>query len=207
MRSPHDPRRRTSCQRAALGAALLATCGTASTSAADLPPQVVSAFTQRVQPFVLNRCAAGACHGGPESPAPRFQRPVGSGQPDRLHTLANLEAFLDAVGPDRDARPLAALLATGHPRTEPAMPRRAAPLTTPERISLERWLAEVRAAEGIATPGESGVVPASAEIAEPVAPRPNRFRDLLDAAAHPSSLPPPEEPRGVIFRNDALPED
>ncbi|MFM9023830.1 MAG: hypothetical protein ACKON7_00560 [Planctomycetaceae bacterium] len=187
--------------------ALVVALAPAAASAADLPPPVVASFARRVQPLVLNRCAAGACHGGPESPEPRFHRAVGGGQPARPHTLANLEALLDAIGPDPDARSLAAMLAEGHPQTRGAKARRAAPLTTPERISLDRWLAEVRAVEAAAPPADPGDVPASAELAAPPDPRPNRFRALLDAAANPPPLPPPEEPRGVIFKNDAPPEE
>jgi hypothetical protein len=203
MRPPPFHLRRSPTVRVALLAALAATAA----SAADLPPAVVASFTRRVQPLVLNRCAAGACHGGPDAPEPQFRRAIGDGQPDRLHTLANLRAFLDAVGPDRDPRSLAALLAAGHPGAETAAPRRAAPLTTPERVSLDQWLTEVRAAEQAMAPADRGVVPASAEIAVPAGPQPNRFRDLLDAAANPPPLPPPDEPRGVIFKNDVPPEE
>ena len=122
MRPPPFHLRRSPTVRVALLAALAATAA----SAADLPPAVVASFTRRVQPLVLNRCAAGACHGGPDAPEPQFRRAIGDGQPDRLHTLANLRAFLDAVGPDRDPRSLAALLAAGHPGAETAAPRRAA---------------------------------------------------------------------------------
>ncbi|NBW87768.1 MAG: hypothetical protein EBR23_13320, partial [Planctomycetia bacterium] len=40
----------------------------------DLPPELVARFTRQVQPLILNRCAAGACHGGPAAHAPRFAR-------------------------------------------------------------------------------------------------------------------------------------
>lgn len=172
----------------------------------SLPPAVVAAFTQRVQPLLINHCGAGGCHGGPEAPAPKLQRGAGNRQPDRSHTRANLAAFLKAVGPVRDAKPLAALLADGHPKAGPR-PRQAAPLTTSERVTLDRWLAEVREAERRVAHVDSGVVPASAEMPEPVPQAPNRFRALLDAAANPPELPPPEEPKGVIFKNDVPPED
>ena len=202
-----NPSRSPLCPSPTVLVALVVALAPAAAPAADLPPPVVASFARRVQPLVLNRCAAGACHGGPESPEPRFHRAVGGGQPARSHTLANLEALLDAIGPDPDARSLAALLAAGHPRTAASPTRRAPPLTTPERISLDRWLAEVRAAEAAATPANPGVVQASAEIAAPPDPRPNRLRALLDAAANPPPLPPPEEPRGVIFKNDVPPEE
>lgn len=168
-------------------------------TAADLPPTVVADFTRRVQPLVLNRCAAGACHGSPDSPEPRFIRPDIRGGIDRRSTQANLQAFLVAVGPDRSAARLAALLAAGHP-AKPASPRLvAAPLAPQERVNLERWLGGVQHAEHNAF-GDPAVKQASAT--EPAAAPPNRFKALLDTAANPPALPEPEEPRGVIFPRD-----
>ena len=150
----------------------------------------MSSFTQRVQPLLLNRCATGACHGGVDAPSFRLHRPAGSAQPDRSHTRVNLAAFLDVVGPARDPRPLAALLAAGHPGGDAPRSRRAAPLSTPERATLDRWLAQVRDAERSAV-ADPGVVPASAQIAEPTRPRPNRLRALLDNGGPPPDLAPP----------------
>ena len=171
------------------------------------PREVVGSFTQRVQPLLLNHCAAGACHGGSDSPAPRFERGPATQPPDRVATRANLAAFLAAVGPDRDPRALAAMLAAGHPTKTGPRSRRAEPLTPAERITLDRWLAQVRAAEHAAPHADPGVVTASAEVSEPAAPQSNRFRALLDAAANPPALPPPEEPKGVIFKNDEPPAE
>lgn len=175
-------------------------------AAADLPPEVVASFTQRVQPLLLNRCATGACHGASDAPALRLRRGIGSAPPDRSHTRANLASFLAAVGPGRDARPLAASLAAGHPADVASPSRRAAPLTTPERVTLDRWLADVRAAERAAVV-DADVVPASAEGPGPTPPRSNRLRALLESAANPVELPPPREPEGVIFGKDAPPDE
>jgi len=171
-------------------------------TAASLPPDVVADFTRRVQPLVLNRCAAGACHGGPDCPEPRFIRPDARGGIDRRSTQANLQALLTAIGPDRTGTKLAALLAAGHP-AQPASPRLvAAPLSPQERINLERWLGGVRLAEP-RTIRDPGVQQASAT--EP-APPPNRFKAMLEAAANPQQFPEPEEPKGVIFPKDVSPE-
>ncbi|MFM7107330.1 MAG: hypothetical protein ACKOZU_01775 [Planctomycetaceae bacterium] len=194
---------RTPLLRAALALAAAGAAGRAA--ATDLPPEVVASFTQRVQPLLLNRCATGACHGSADSPAPRLRRGIGQAPPDQSHTRANLAAFLAAVGPARDPRPLAATLAAGHPADVEAPTRRAAPLSTPERVTLDRWLAQVRDAERAAIV-DPRVMPASAEMPEAAPPRPNRFRALLDSAANPPDLPPPREPPGVIFKNDVPPD-
>ena len=175
----------------------LAACRLSATVAADLPPAVVAGFTRGPQPLLLNKCSAGACHGGAEAAAPRFARPRGGAGPDAATTRANIAAFLDAVGPQRDPRPLVTLLATRHPAGDTRFV--AAPLTARERSTLESWLAAVRAAE---LPGrfDPAVTPAAATV-EP-APQTNRFRALLDAAANPPELPPPQEAPGIIFGRD-----
>jgi hypothetical protein len=174
----------------------------------DLPPHVVTDFTRRIQPLVLNRCASGACHGSPTGPEPRFTRSDPRGGIDHRTTQANLRAFLVALGPEADAASLAALLAAGHP-AKPANPRLvAAPLSPQERVSLERWLAGVRHS-GRGPLVDYAVQPATATVPAPAAPppAPNRFKALLDTAANPPEFPPPEEPKGVIFPKDVPPAE
>lgn len=196
---PHGSRGTT--RRRWLAAAIAAV--PAAAFAADLPPEVVSEFTRRVQPLVLNRCAAGACHGGPESPEPRLLRRDPRGGIDRRSTLANMRAVLDAVGPQRDPSKVALLLASRHPASSATQTLVAAPLTPQERTTLDRWLASVRATERRVF--DPGVRQVAAE--EPALPQPNRFKALLDSAANPPQLPPPQEPRGVIFPKDVPPEE
>jgi hypothetical protein len=171
--------------------------------AADLPPAIVADFTRRVQPLVLNRCAAGGCHGGSESPAPKFVRRDPRGGIDRRTTLANMQAVLEAVGPERDASRLALLLASRHPASAKLPTLTAPPLTPQERATLDGWLAAVRASERRIY--DPALRQASAQAA--VAPPLNRFQALLDAAANPPQLPPPQEPQGVIFPKDVPPAE
>ena len=169
----------------------------------NLPPQVLGDFTRRVQPLVLNRCASGACHGNPQGPEPHFIRSDPRGGIDHRSTQANLRAFLEAIGPTLEISPLAAVLAAGHPK-QPASSRLvAAPLSPQERVNLERWLGGVRHAER-----RWMVDPAvqQASALAPAPPQPNRFQALLEAAANPPELPPPQEPTVVIFPKDAPPE-
>ena len=190
--------------------ALLVSLGSVC-NAADIPPELVAEFTRRVQPLILNRCAAGACHGGTESPAPRFARQAPRGGIDRRSTLANLQQFLEAVGPDRETGKLASLLAVQHPAV-PASPRLvAAPLSPRERTTLDTWLTSVRIAEHRIKDPAVQQVSAVAEVPQSVAPAaappPNRFKALLDSAANPPQFPPPQEPQSVIFPNDTPPVD
>jgi hypothetical protein len=170
-------------------------------TASDLPPEVVADFTRRVQPLVVNRCAAGACHGGKESPEPRFVRRDPRGGMDRRGTLANMKAFLEAVGPERDAGTLATLLASRHPESAKLPALVAPPLSPQERATLDGWLASVKATERVVM--DPAVQPAGAVTA----PQPNRFKELLESAANPPQLPPPQEPQGVIFPKDRPTEE
>jgi hypothetical protein len=164
----------------------------------DVPPEVVAKFTRQVQPLLVNRCAAGACHGGPAGHEPRFERGPASARPDRLDTLANMHTFLDTVGSDRDPRALVKLLSVKHPAKTTKSRLTAAPLTASERLTIESWLAAVKLAES--GRHDPAVRQVSAEAPVP-SPR-NPFRDLLDTAANPPALEEPKEPGGSIFKND-----
>jgi hypothetical protein len=169
--------------------------------ASDLPPEVVADFTRRVQPLVVNRCAAGACHGGKESPEPRFVRRDPRGGMDRRGTLANMKSFLEAIGPERDAGKLALLLASRHPESAKIPSLVAPPLSPQERATLDGWLASVKATERVV------MDPAVQQVGATTPSQPNRFKELLDSAANPPQLPPPQEPQGVIFPKDVPPEE
>jgi hypothetical protein len=199
--------------------------GVAGTAHGDagLPPPVVAQFTRAVQPLLLNKCAQGACHGGPQATAAsdppalptagpwKIIRLPGGQSPDRATTLANLTAFLAVVGPDRDPQPLVKSLATRHPAAAPSGAFVAGPLTVRERITLETWLATVQGAEAMARGAivDEAVVPAgyvdeTGAAAGAAPPRANRLQALLEAAANPPELPPPQEPQGIIFKKDDL---
>jgi hypothetical protein len=173
-------------------------------TAADLSPAAVADFTRKVQPLVLNKCAAGACHGGPAAHEPRFRRADVRGSFSRADTLANIDVFLQTLGPDRDPKPLIDLLSVRHPAGPGSKPTSRtltmSPLTPRERMTIESWIRG------------NGIGPINADpethLAHAVPPtnqrpsKPNRFQAMLDAAANPAPLPPPQEPQGVIFGKD-----
>jgi hypothetical protein len=148
------------------------------------PAASVAEFTRRVQPLLLNRCANGACHGGAEAAAPRFVRGDVAGRIDREITLANMDAILAACGSGRDPAAVITTISGRHPHSARSPHARAEPLTPRERATLESWLRSALTAHTFAAP------------AAPPAP-PSRLQKLLDAAANPLPLPPPEEPRGI----------
>ena len=176
-----------------------ALASTAMAVASDVPLEVVAKFTRQVQPLLVNRCAAGACHGGPAGHEPRFERGPASARPDRADTLANLKTFLDTVGASRDPQRLVTLLSVRHPAEQTKSRLTAAPLTASERITIESWLAAVKTAEA-GRRHDPAVRQVSAEA--DITPQRNRFRDLLDTAANPPAFEEPQEPQGVIFKKD-----
>lgn len=165
-------------------------------SAADLPPQLMARFTRHVQPLVLNKCAAGACHGGPSSHAPHFNRGDVSGRIDRGVTLANIETLFRLIGRSGNASPLLTTISARHPASSTSTSLIMTPLTTTERASLEQWLIAAAGNRNLQAATPSTATRASA------APPPNRFRAMLDAAANPAPLPPPQEPQGIILGKD-----
>jgi hypothetical protein len=75
-----------------------------------------------------------------------------------------------------------------------------APLTTAERATLEQWLMAATGRRDLeaSRPKTPGPAPQAS-----AAPLPNRFRAMLDAAANPAPLPPPQEPQGIILGKDS----
>lgn len=214
LHAPRQHARRAAAVRslAAAAAAALTFSGilpaapsTTAARAADTSPQLVALFTTKVQPLILNKCAAGACHGGPSAHAPRFRRSDVSGPIDRSSTLANIDSLTHAVGPHGDLSAFLSTISRRHPAGAAATSLQLAPLTPQERATLERWLAaatgKAAGSETMATAIAAKPPTASAAAAtQPVvAPRPNRFRAMLEAAANPLPLPAPQEPQGIIL--------
>lgn len=202
----HSPRHTVRPGRRLLGAAcrgiVLAVLVGPSTlaTAADLPPHLMARFTRHVQPLLLNKCAAGACHGGPTAHAPHFNRGDIAGQIDRGVTLANIETLMQVVGEENDARSFLTTISARHPASSTSASRTMTPLTTAERATLEQWLGAATGRRDLAA--SRPTTPPAAPQAS-AAPAPNRFRAMLDAAANPPQLPPPREPQGIILGKDS----
>jgi hypothetical protein len=173
--------------------------------AADLPPALVAQFTKSVQPLLLNKCAAGSCHGGPTAHEPRFHRGDSAGRIDRTITLANIGVLTDSVGPSSDPAALLAIISARHPASAGPTDLTAGALRPIERSTLEAWLQSARRlsatkhrADGMLST-TNPATPTATIVTQP----PNRFRAMLDAAANPLPLPPPQKPQGIILGKDA----
>lgn len=178
----------TPAQVSLVAAALAAAACAVPGRAGDLPPALVARFTREVQPLLLNRCAAGACHGGAKGHAPTFHRGDVRGAVSSEDTLANAATFRGLLGPTGDPRPLVMRLSTRHPATTTSRTLVMRELSPRERAMLEGWLVDATVAAGRPPVRDAAVAPAS--HAEPAAPAPtNRLRTLLD-----TGLPPPSSP-------------
>lgn len=186
-------------------------------AAGDVAPAALGSFTRAIQPLLLNRCATGACHGGPQAAAPQLERGPLHRQADRTTTLANLQRVTKAVADSGGSDAFLRQVLTGHdalPR-RPGRPSRADDqvLSSRERQLLEAWLtlSLPPTASGSASPVSrpAFVQPAGFEAPLAAAPQqatPNRFRRLLEQAANPPQLPPPRATRGLNL-DTLLPDD
>ena len=203
-----------------LGAAflqLVSDSPAAPPTADDVAPAALGSFTRAIQPLLLNRCATGACHGGPQAAEPRLQRGPLHGRTDRTTTLANLQQVIKAVADGGGSDAFLRQVLTGHDAL-PRRPGRPSPtddelLSSRERQLLEAWLtlSLPPTASGSASPVSrpAAVQPASFDAPVAAAPQPatpNRFRRLLEQAANPPQLPPPRAPRGLNL-DALLPDD
>ena len=156
--------------------------------AGDPPAAVVAEYTRRVQPLLFNRCATGGCHGGTDAGSLHLSRRDFTGRITRDITLGNMEAILAACGPERSPAALIATISGRHPTSATSPRELAQPLSTRERAILESWLTAALAADVAGLPAMTASQPA------------NRFQKLLDNAANPPPLPPPQQPQGVILK-------
>lgn len=170
-----------------------------------LPPDLIESFTRSIQPLLLNRCATGGCHAGRTGHAPLLRRQNAAGQIDRDVTLANIDALRTGAETPEKAHARTAALAVSHPgKKSPA------PLSVAQMNRLRSWL--VAASEADAVPIADPAVRTAAHVAPATAPatnaKPNRFRELLENARNPTPLwPPPQEPKGLILKNDPMDGD
>lgn len=80
-----------------------------------LPEGVLAEFTSQVQPLLLNRCGANACHGSASNGDFRLVRPMWTKIISRRFTQRNLYSVLQYVDDaDPDASPLLRLPAAAH---------------------------------------------------------------------------------------------
>ena len=180
----------------------------------DVSPAIVGSFTRAIQPLLLNRCAAGACHGGTQGTEPKLIRGPVHGRVNRKTTLMNLESVTSSVMHNaEDTQALALIL--DHHNTKENKPVKNKPLLTArEQESLVTWIASLPRHTSPAPAPEPSRNPAiepepiksildlqtqtvtPTHFTQPqhqrsLAKQPNRLRRLLEQAKNPPQLPLP----------------
>jgi len=116
------------------------------THSLDCPLPLVEGYVRNVQPVLLNRCAAGGCHGDDDAPMPLKGPTGGVRRPlTRLESLSNLEQVLTQVAAGTEDSPLVRLAQTSHGGSRrPPLSR----LDAAARQALANWVAAVQRANG-----------------------------------------------------------
>ena len=170
----------------------------AEPSRQEVDPAIVRSFTRVIQPLILNRCAAGACHGGAWCRA-KSLRPPFQGQANQRTTLTNLHRITASVqGKSSDRTFLSKIL--NHHGKKRNNPSPKTSLTVQEQELFTTWLTlfhqtpHTRSRQVIPLPQSQGLKQASFEQPQQrqaVTHQQNRFKVLLEQAKNPPQFPPP----------------
>ncbi len=181
----------------------------------EVHPAVIGSFTRAIQPLLLNRCAAGACHGGSQGAAPQLLRGPIHGRANQRTTLKNLESITTSVQDKSNDRMFLSKILNHHDkRTKASVPKKEL-LTAHEQELFVTWLTALHQNEhpqlrsAAPSPQSQRVNPASFELPQPPPAslgQHNRFKILLEQAKNPPQLPPPRVTHGLRLEK-ILPEE
>tara|TARA_B100001758_G_scaffold242482_1_gene250834 strand:- start:397 stop:1092 length:696 start_codon:yes stop_codon:yes gene_type:complete len=181
----------------------------------EVHPAVIGSFTRAIQPLLLNRCAAGACHGGSQGAAPQLLRGPIHGRANQRTTLKNLESITTSVQDKSNDRMFLSKILNHHDkRTKASVPKKEL-LTAHEQELFVTWLTALHQNEhpqlrsAAPSPQSQRVNPASFELPQPPPAslgQHNRFKILLEQAKNPPQFPPPRVTPGLRLEK-ILPEE
>ena len=187
----------------------------AKPSRQEVHPAVIGSFTRAIQPILLNRCAAGACHGGSQGAAPQLLRGPIHGQANQRTTLKNLESITTSVqNKSNDRMFLSKILNHHDKRTNASVPKKEL-LTAHEQELFVTWLTALpqnenpQSRSAVHSPQAQRVDPANFELPQPPPAslgQHNRFKILLEQAKNPPQFPPPRVTPGLRLEK-ILPEE
>lgn len=197
-------------------AVLRLSCATfaAEPSRQEVDPAILGSFTRVIQPLILNRCAAGACHGGSQGAEPKLLRAPFQGQANQRTTLKNLYSITASVQGKYSDRTFLSKILNHHSKNKKQSFTKDL-LTKREQELLTTWLTAFpqnpypRSRQAIPLTQSRGVKQASLEQPQQrqaVTYQQNRFRLLLEQANNPPQLPPPRATPGLRL-DEMLPVD
>ncbi len=197
-------------------ALLRLSCATfaAEPSRQEVDPAIVRSFTRVIQPLILNRCAAGACHGGSQGAEPKLLRAPFQGQANQRTTLANLHSITASVQDKSSDRTFLSKILNHHGKKKKQSVAKDL-LTVKEQELFTTWLTlfpqttHTRSRQAISLPQSQGVKQASykqPQQRQAVTHQQNRFKVLLEQAKNPPQFPPPRATPGLRL-DEMLPDD
>ncbi len=172
----------------------------------EINPAILGGFTRSIQPLLLNRCAAGACHGGPQGAEPKLLRGPIHGQVNQKTTLRNLHSILASIQHKSNDLTFLSKILNHHNEREKRSATNKPFLTTHEQELFATWLSSLshysKAPPQPASPSPQSQSVKQARFEQPqqqlMSPdRPNRFRLLLEREANPPQFPPPQVTPGL----------
>ena len=186
----------------------------AEPSRQEVDPAIVRSFTRVIQPLILNRCAAGACHGGVHGAEPNLLRPPFQGQANQRTTLTNLHRITASVQGKSSDRTFLSKILNHHGKKKKQSVTKDL-LTAQEQELFTTWLTlfhqtqHTRSRQVIPLPQSQGLKQASFEQPQQrqaVTHQQNRFKVLLEQAKNPPQFPPPRATPGLRL-DEMLPDD
>jgi len=184
-------------------------------STQQMNPAILGGFTRAIQPLLLNRCAAGACHGGPQGAEPKLLRGPIHRQANQKTTLKNLHSITTSVQHESSDLTFLSKILNHHDKTKKQSATNSPLLTTHEQELFATWLSSLpRRSKTQPQPASPSPQPQSVKQASFEQPqrqlmspyRPNRFRLLLEREANPPQFPPPKATPGLRLE-ELLPND
>ena len=178
----------------------------AEPSKQEVHPATLGSFTRAIQPLLLNRCAAGACHGGPQGAEPKLLRGPIHGQANQRTTLKNLHSVTTSIQHKSSDITFLSKILNHHDKSKKSSVTKKSLLTSHEQELFVTWLTSLpqdpkTQPQAVSpSPQTQRVNQASFDQPQqqPASPhQPNRFRLLLEREAHPQQFPPPQVTRGL----------
>ena len=185
------------------------------TSTQETNPAILGSFTRAIQPLLLNRCAAGSCHGGPQGVEPKLLRGPIHGQANQKTTLRNLRSITTSVQHKSSDLNFLSKILNHHDKRTKRSATNSPLLRTHEQKLFATWLtllphySKTPPQPAIPSPQSQSVNQASFEQPQQqlMSPyRTNRFKLLLEREANPPQFPPPQDTPGLRLK-EILPNE
>ena len=187
----------------------------AEPSKQEVHPATLGSFTRAIQPLLLNRCAAGACHGGPRGAEPKLLRGPIHGQANQRTTLKNLESITTSVQNKSNDRMFLSKILNHHDKSKKPSVTKRSLLTTHEQELFTTWLTSLPQ-DSKTQPRAVSPFPQTQRVNQASFEQPqqqpastgqqNRFKILLEQAKNPPQFPPPRVTPGLRLEK-ILPEE